>query len=158
MFVCMYVFFLEKVLGLTSVKWLEQSNIFTSFRKQKKIGLKFSWQPRFTIYMRFLWCWFSLLFYLTVGFYVSVLLLLPPALHPGFSGPWRPPPALSSTLATIGCSIFARLFRHSFTASATVLTRRFLPRGVVYLALLPQVGQMVEFGHFGQIVECSFTN
>ena len=24
-----------------------------------------------------------------------------PALHPGFSGPWRPPPALSSTLTTV---------------------------------------------------------
>ena len=72
--------------------------------------------------------------------------------------PWLLRPVETSTLATFGCSIFARLFRHSFTASATVLTRRFLPRGVVYLALLPQVGQMVEFGHFGQIVECSFTN
>ena len=45
---------------------------------------------------------------------------LPPALHPGFSGPWRPLPALSSTLATFGCFTFARLFRRSFTASATV--------------------------------------
>ena len=54
----------------------------------------------------------------------------------GFSGPWRPPPALSSTLATFGCFTFARLFHHSFTASATVLSGCFLPTGVFYLALI----------------------
>ena len=59
-----------------------------------------------------------------------------PAFHPGFSGPWRPPPALSSTLATFGCFTFARLFRHSFTASATVLSGRFLPSSVFFLTLL----------------------
>ena len=62
---------------------------------------------------------------------------LPPALHPVFSGPSRPPPALSSTLATFGCFNFARLFRHSFTTSATVLSRRFFAHRVFYLALLP---------------------
>ena len=31
---------------------------------------------------------------------------MPPALHPGFSGPWRPPSALSSTLATFDCLCF----------------------------------------------------
>ena len=35
---------------------------------------------------------------------------LPPAIHLGFWGPWRPPPALSSTLATFGYFTFARLF------------------------------------------------
>ena len=45
---------------------------------------------------------------------------MPSALHPGFSGTWRPPLALSSTLATFDCFTFARLFRHSFTASTTV--------------------------------------
>ena len=54
---------------------------------------------------------------------------MPPALHPGFSGPLRPPPALSSTLATFGCFAFARLFRHSFTTSATVLSGHFLRTG-----------------------------
>ena len=54
----------------------------------------------------------------------------------GFSGPWRPPPALSSTLATFSCFTFARLFHHSFTASATVLSGHFLPTGVFYLALI----------------------
>ena len=61
---------------------------------------------------------------------------LPSALHAGFSGSWRPPPALSSTLATFGCFTFSRFFRHSFTASATVLSVRFLPTDVFYLMLL----------------------
>ena len=39
---------------------------------------------------------------------------LPPALHPGFSGPWRPPPALSSTLATFGCFTFCQVFSSHF--------------------------------------------
>ena len=62
---------------------------------------------------------------------------LPPALHRGFSCPWRPPPALSSTLATFSYFTFAKFFRHSFTVSATVLSGYFLPTGVFYLALLP---------------------
>ena len=61
---------------------------------------------------------------------------LPPALHPSFSGPWRPPLALSSTLAIFDCSTFARFFRHSFTASAMVLSGRFFPAGVLYLTFL----------------------
>ena len=31
---------------------------------------------------------------------------MPAALHPVFSGPWRPPPALSSTLVTFDCICF----------------------------------------------------
>ena len=61
------------------------------------------------------------------------------ALHPGFSGPWRPPPALSSTMTTFGCFTFARLFRHNLTASATVVSGHFLPTGVFYLALFPHI-------------------
>ena len=52
---------------------------------------------------------------------------LPQALHPGFLGQWGSPPALSSTLATFGFFTFAKIFRHSFTASVTVLSWRFLP-------------------------------
>ena len=33
-------------------------------------------------------------------------LAMPPAFHPGFSGPWRPSPDLSSTLATFDCLCF----------------------------------------------------
>ena len=53
-------------------------------------------------------CFTSLEVFMFPG-YVS----LPLALHPSFSGPWRPPPALSSTLDTFGCFTFVRLFRHS---------------------------------------------
>ena len=54
---------------------------------------------------------------------------LPPALHPGFSGPWRPPPALRSTLATFGCFTFARLFPHSIPRSAIIWSGHFLSTG-----------------------------
>ena len=47
---------------------------------------------------------------------------LQPTLLLAFSGPWRPPPSLSSTLATFSCFTFARLFCHNFTSH-----RRFLP-------------------------------
>ena len=70
-------------------------------------------------------CCFTSLEVFTCPGYLSLL----PALHPGFPGPWRPPPALSSTLATFDCFTFARLFHHSFTASATVLSGCFLPTG-----------------------------
>ena len=80
---------------------------------------------------RFLWCWLLFLLFSSLEVfmfpcYFFVLL----ALHPGFSGPWGPPPALSSTLATFGCSTFARPFRRSFTARATILSGHFLPTGV----------------------------
>ena len=56
-----------------------------------------------------------------------------PALHPSFSGPWRPTPALSSTPTTFDCLLF------SSTASATVLSWHFLPTGVFYLTLLRDI-------------------
>ena len=80
-------------------------------------------------------CCFTSLDVFTCPGYLSLL----PALHPGFPGPWRPPPALSSTLATFDCFTFARLFHHSFTASATVLSGCFLPTVVFYLALLTHI-------------------
>ena len=64
---------------------------------------------------------------------------LPQALHPGFLGQWGSPPALSSTLATFGFFTFAKIFRHSFTASVTVLSWCFLPTGAFYLTLLPRI-------------------
>ena len=68
-------------------------------------------------------------FYLTGGFYISGLLFLttgtPPQLLKHREGL---PLALSSTLATFGCFTFARLFRHSFTTSATVLRGVFYPQ------------------------------
>ena len=88
---------------------------------------------------RFLWCWLLLFFSSLEVFTFLGYFSLPPALHTDFSGLWRSPLALSSTLATFGCFTFARIFRHSFTASATVLSGRFLPTGGFYLALLPHI-------------------
>ena len=57
----------------------------------------------------------------------------PPTLHPGFSGPWKPQPALISTLAAFGCFIFTRLFplqpyRECYDFKRAFLTHRcFLP-------------------------------
>ena len=67
------------------------------------------------------------------GFYVSGLLFhaigTPTRLL-------RPPPALSSTLATFGCFTFANFFRlFIFTASATVLSEYFLPTVLPYTLL-----------------------
>ena len=50
-----------------------------------------------------------------------------PALHPGFSGPWRPPPALSSTLTTFDC-LFFFIYRECYGFKwASFTHRRFLP-------------------------------
>ena len=60
--------------------------------------------------VRFLWCW--LLFFIhCCSSFIDVYTFLsyfsmPPALHPGFSDPWRPLPALSSTLATFNWFYF----------------------------------------------------
>ena len=86
---------------------------------------------------RFLWCW--LLFSSMKVFTFSSYFSLPLEPYPGFSGPWRPTPALSSTLATFSWFTFARFFRHIFTPSATVLSVHFLPTGIFYLAPLPHI-------------------
>ena len=76
-------------------------------------------------------------FYLTGDFYISRLLFLATGTSPQLLRPREGSTlVLSSTLATFSCFTFARLFRHSFTASATVLSGRFLPASVFYLTLL----------------------
>ena len=58
---------------------------------------------------------------------------LPPALHSDFPGSWRPPPALSHTLATFGCFNFCQAFPSQFYCErygfewAFFTHRRFLP-------------------------------
>ena len=75
---------------------------------------------------RFLWCWSLLLFFTSLEvFTFSGYFSLPSALHPDFSGPWRFPPALILLRVSFGCFTFAGLFRHIFTASATVLSGHF---------------------------------
>ena len=50
-----------------------------------------------------------------------------PALHPGFSDPWRSPTALSSTLTTIDCLLFFIYRECSGFEWAFFTHRRFLP-------------------------------
>ena len=50
-----------------------------------------------------------------------------PALHPGFSGPWRPPPALSSTPTTFDCLCFF-IYRERYSFEWPFFSHRhFLP-------------------------------
>ena len=50
-----------------------------------------------------------------------------PALHPGFSGPWRPPPVLSYILSTFDC-LFFLIYRERYDCEwAFFIRRRFLP-------------------------------
>ena len=81
--------------------------------------------------------------FLTGGSYLSGLLFLATNAPPW---PFRPVKVSTSselsTLATFGCFTFARLFRHSFTANATVLSRHFLPTSFFYRALLPHIFDM----------------
>ena len=54
-------------------------------------------------------------------------LAMSPALHPGFSDPWRSPPALSSTPTTFDC-LFFFIYRERYGFEWAFFThRRFLP-------------------------------
>ena len=90
---------------------------------------------------RFLWCWLSFLVFISflylhfiVVLYLSFFFIsfpgyftMSPALHPGFSGPWRPPPALSSTPTTFDC-LFFFIYRERYGFEWAFFThRRFLP-------------------------------
>ena len=90
---------------------------------------------------RFLWCWSSFcccyssfificrcfsfcccIFISFPGYFTMSL-----ALHPGFSGPWKPPPALSSTPTTFGC-LFFLIYRERYGFERAFFTHRcFLP-------------------------------
>ena len=68
---------------------------------------------------RFLWCWLWLLLLLLLFYSLEVFTFpgyfsLPPALHPSFSGPWRPPPALTLRWLLSVALSFARLFTSQF--------------------------------------------
>ena len=60
-----------------------------------------------------------------------------PTLHPGFSGPWRPPPALSSTPTTFDC-LFCFIYRERYGFQLAFFThRRFLPYAPSFLPYPP---------------------
>ena len=62
---------------------------------------------------------------------------LPPAIHLGFWGPWRPPPALSSTLATFGYFTFARLFFTVLPRALRFWVSIFYPQALFTLLSFP---------------------
>ena len=77
------------------------------------------------------WCCVSS--FVDVSFCCCIFIWFPgyftmlPALHPGFSGSWRPPPALSSTPTTFDCFFFF-IYRKRYGFEWAFFThRRFLP-------------------------------
>ena len=66
---------------------------------------------------------------------------LPSVLHHAFSGPWRPPPALNSILATFGCFAFSQAFPPQFYRERYGFERAFFTHRlpVFYLPLLPHI-------------------
>ena len=69
----------------------------------------------------FSFCWCCIFIWFPGYFAMS------PALHPGFSDPWRSPPALSSTLTTFDC-LFFFIYRECYGFKwASFTHRRFLP-------------------------------
>ena len=87
-----------------------------------------------------MWCWLLLLFYLTGGFSSFIAFQRHPSffrdLSPGFYTHFiLSAQLIAEWFATLSFNL-SGLFRHSLTASATVLSGRSLPIGVFYRALL----------------------
>ena len=76
-----------------------------------------------------------MLFVILLLFFISFpgYSTMSPAFHPSLSGPWRPPPALSSTPTTFDC-LFFFIYREHYS-----FEWHFLPTGVFYLTLLPDI-------------------
>ena len=90
-----------------------------------------------------MWCWLSLLFYLTGGFSFFIAFRRYPSFFRELSPSFYTHFILSAQLITEWFTTLSfnlsGLFRHSLTTIATVLSRRFLPTDVFYLALLPHI-------------------
>ena len=86
----------------------------------------------------FLWCWPSFCWCCCCSSFIFICwccifiwflgyFVMSPALHPGFSDPWRSPPALSSTPTTFDC-LFFFIYRERYGFERAFFThRRFLP-------------------------------
>ena len=85
----------------------------------------------------FSFCWCCIFISFPGSFAMS------PALHPGYSDPWRSSPALSSTLTTFDC-LFFFIYRECYGFEWT-----FLPTGVFYLTLLPDI--LAHSQHFSTV-------
>ena len=95
--------------------------------------------------VRFLWCWLLLFFIHCCSSFIDVFAFpsyfsMPPALHPGFSGPWRFPPALNSIPWLLWIA-----FAFSSTASATVLSGHFYPQTFFTLRSFPNIFDSTYF-------------
>ena len=92
---------------------------------------------------RSFWCWLLLFFYLTAGFFSFIAFRRHPSffreLSSGFYSHFILSAQIIAEWFTALSFNLSGLFRHSLTASATVLSGRFLPTGVFYLALLPHI-------------------
>ena len=92
--------------------------------------------------VRFFWYWLLVFHFIFVLHFVVVLhsfpgyFAMPQALHPRFSDPWRPPPALSSTLATFGCLCFF-IYYKCYGFKWAFFTNRRLSRPPLDPAVLP---------------------
>ena len=86
---------------------------------------------------RFLWCWSSFccccssfvvfLYFVVVLYPFPGYFTMSPTLNPGFSDPWRPPPALNSTPTTFE-NLFFFIYRVRYGFEWAFFThRRFLP-------------------------------
>ena len=92
---------------------------------------------------RFLGCWLLLLLFLIGGFSSFTAFWLHPSFFRELSLGFYTHLILSAQLIAQWFAILSfnlsGIFCHSLTASATVLSGRFLPTGVFYLALLPHI-------------------
>ena len=82
-----------------------------------------TWESLYEVFVMLVVISFLILSFTSFTGYFTVS----PALHPGFSGPWRPPPALSSTLPTFDC-LFFFIYCECYGFEWTFFTHRcFLP-------------------------------
>ena len=106
--------------------------------------------PAWENFRRFLWCWssfccccccFSFIFicrrfsfcWCCIFNRFPVYFAMSPALHLGFSDPWRFPPTLSSTLTTFDW-LFIFIYRECYGFEWAFFTQ-----GIFYLTLLPDI-------------------
>ena len=81
---------------------------------------------------------------------------LPPALRTGFSGPWRLPPALSSTVATFGCFTFSQAFPSQFYRERYLFEWEFFIHSIFYLTLLHQHFWNSLWLRWSRIILCAY--
>ena len=90
------------------------------FKSQKLPAMMLAWENLWEVFV-------LLLFIFDVVYLFPGYFAMSPALHPGFSDPWRSPPALSSTPTTFDC-LFFFIYRERYGFEWAFFTHRcFLP-------------------------------